>query len=117
MVVVSLILWFTHLGQIWLFTIALSAPVPFAACASLTALALLAGQVPFTIAGVGTRDVALVILLSRYMPSHVAAALGLLMSTRNFLPPLIGIPMMTPLLSAIAGEARQWRNESTSPSC
>jgi uncharacterized membrane protein YbhN (UPF0104 family) len=110
----SLLLWLAHMVQIWLFTFALSAPVPFAACASLGALALLAGQLPLTFAGVGARDVALVVLLSAYMPPESAAAMGILMSTRNFLPPLMGMPMMTTYLSSAVGEARQWRSESTS---
>jgi len=36
--------------------------------------ALLAGQMPLTIAGLGTRDVALVVLMSRYMAPETAAA-------------------------------------------
>ena len=105
----SLLLWFTHLFQIWLFTVTLSAPIPFVACASLAALALMAGQVPLTIAGLGTRDVALVVLLARYMAPGTAAAMGILVASRNLIPPLIGMPMMRPYLSSVVGEARRWR--------
>jgi uncharacterized protein (TIRG00374 family) len=105
----SLLLWLSHLFQIWLFTIALSLSVPFTVCASLSAIALMAGQLPLTLAGLGTRDVALVVLLAPYMAPESAAAMGVLISTRNFLPPLIGMPLMRPYLASVVDEARRWR--------
>lgn len=105
----SLFLWFVHLVQIWLFTITLDAEVPFTICASLTAVALMAGQLPFTIAGLGTRDVVLVLLLAPYMPAESAAAMGVLIATRAIVPPLIGLPLMWPYLSSAVGDARRWR--------
>jgi uncharacterized membrane protein YbhN (UPF0104 family) len=105
----SLLLWLAHLFQIWLFTVTLSLQVPFTVCASLSAVALMAGQLPLTIAGLGTRDVALVVLLAPYMAPESAAAMGVLISTRNFLPPLIGIPLMRPYLASVVDEARRWR--------
>ncbi|OFW00849.1 MAG: hypothetical protein A3I61_12590 [Acidobacteria bacterium RIFCSPLOWO2_02_FULL_68_18] len=104
----SLFLWLVHLVQIWLFTVTLSVDVPFTIVASLSAVALMAGQLPFTIAGLGTRDVVLVLLLSRYVPSEPAAAMGVLISTRNLLPPLLGLPVMWPYLSLAVGDARKW---------
>jgi hypothetical protein len=105
----SLLLWLAHLFQIWLFTVALSLSIPFTVCASLSAIALMAGQLPMTLAGLGTRDVALVVLLAAYMSPESAAAMGVLISTRNFLPPLIGIPLMRPYLASVVDEARRWR--------
>ena len=105
----SLLLWFAHVFQIWMFTVALSVPVPVEACASLAALALMAGQLPLTFAGLGTRDVALVVLLSPYMAQESAAAMGVLVATRNFLPPLIGLPIVGPYVSTVVDEARRWR--------
>lgn len=96
----SLLLWLTHLFQIWLFTIALGVPVAFTVCASLSAVALMAGLVPITIAGLGTRDVALVVLLARYMAPESAAAMGILIATRALVPALLGVPLMWPYLSA-----------------
>jgi len=107
----SLLIWIAHLFQIWMFTVALSADLPLTVCMSLSALALMAGQLPLTIAGLGTRDVALVVLLSGYMRPESAAALGILISTRNLLPPLLGVPVMKPYLSSVLGEARRWRSE------
>jgi glycosyltransferase 2 family protein len=108
----SLALWLTHLIQIWLFTLALSMPVPFLVCASLSALALMAGQVPFTFAGVGVRDVVLVVLLAGYMLPESAAAMGVLVSTRNLLPPLMGLPIMRPYLTSAVEDARRWRQKT-----
>lgn len=108
----SLLLWLAHLFQIWLFTIALSLDVPFTVCASLSAIALMAGQLPLTVAGLGTRDVALVVLLAAYMAPESAAAMGVLISTRNFLPPLIGVPFMRPYLASVVDEARRWRRKT-----
>ncbi len=110
-VLFSPLLWLAHLCQIWLFTVALSAPVPFAICASLAAIALMAGQVPFTVAGLGTRDVALVVLLSRYIGPESAAALGILTATRNLLPPLLGLPMMWPYFASVAEDVRRSRTD------
>lgn len=111
LVAFSPFLWLTHLFQIWLFTVALSVPVPFTICASLAAIALMAGQIPFTFAGVGTRDVALVVLLSRYMSAESAGALGILTATRNLLPPLLGLPMMAPYLASVAEGVRRPRTD------
>jgi glycosyltransferase 2 family protein len=105
----SLALWLTHLIQIWLFTLALSASVPFTVAASLSAVALMAGQVPFTFAGLGARDVVLVVLLASYMTPESAAAMGVLIATRNFLPPLMGLPIVRPYLSSAVADARRWR--------
>jgi uncharacterized protein (TIRG00374 family) len=108
-VLFSLLLWLAHLFQIWMFTFALSVPIPFSVCASLAAIVLMAGQLPLTFAGLGTRDLALVVLLSPYMAPELAAAMGVLIATRNFLPPLIGAPMMRPYLSTVVADARRWR--------
>jgi uncharacterized membrane protein YbhN (UPF0104 family) len=112
-VLFTLVLWFAHLFQIWLFTVTLATPVPFAICASFAALALIAGQLPFTLAGLGVRDVALVALLSGYMTPAHAAALGVLIATRTIVPPLLGMPLMRPYLATAVQEARRWRRETS----
>lgn len=110
-VLFSPLLWLAHLFQIWMFTVALEVDLPFTICASLAAIALMAGQIPFTFAGLGTRDVALVVLLSRYIGSESAAALGILTATRNLLPPLLGLPMMWPYFAAVAEDVRRSRTD------
>jgi hypothetical protein len=89
--------------------VALSVSIPFTVSASLSAVALMAGQIPLTFAGLGARDVALVVLLARYMTPEMAAAMGLLISTRGLLPPLLGLPVMRPYLSSTIDDARTWR--------
>ena len=112
----SLLLWSVHLTQIWMFTVTLSAPIPIMICASLSALALMAGQVPFTIAGLGTRDVALVVLLAGYMAPESAAAMGVLIATRGLLPPVFGAPIMRPYLESVVTDAQRWRRRMEQPS-
>ena len=108
-VLLSLALWLGHLSQIWLFTVALAADVPFWVSASLSAVALMAGQLPFTLAGIGARDLALVVLMANYMPPEMAAAMGLLIATRGLVPALLGVPLMWPYLSSMLRDTRRWR--------
>ena len=105
----SMALWLAHLTQIWMFTIALSVQMPYWACVSLTAVALMAGQIPLTVAGIGARDVALVVLLAGYMPLESAAAMGVLIASRNLLPPVLGAPFMRSYLSTVVADARRWQ--------
>ena len=112
-VLFSLALWLAHLFQLWLFTVALSLRITFTVSASLSAVALMVGQLPFTFAGLGARDVALVVLLARYSTPEVAAAMGVLISTRSLLPPLLGMPIMRPYLSSAVQDARAWRRKVT----
>ncbi len=90
----SIVLWFFHLAQIWAFAHALLAPVPFVANLALAPLVILAGLLPFTLAGVGTRDAAIIVLYAPYMPPAVAAGLGILCTMRYVIPALMGIPFI-----------------------
>ena len=108
----SLMLWLTHLVQIWLFTFALSARLPFTVVTSLSAVALMAGQIPFTFAGLGARDVLLVVLLGRYLTRESAAAMGVLISTRGLLPPLMGVGFLRRYLSSAVEDAQRWRQKN-----
>lgn len=82
--------------------------IPFTVSASLSAVALMVGQLPFTFAGLGSRDVALVVLLARSSTPELAAAMGVLMTTWALLPPLMGLPIMRPYLSSAVEDARVW---------
>jgi uncharacterized protein (TIRG00374 family) len=88
----SLFIWFLHLLQIWMFILALNASAPFIANLALSPLAILAGLLPLTFAGVGTRDAALVFLYAPYFPGATAAALGILCTARYLLPAAGGLP-------------------------
>ncbi len=97
----SIIIWFGHLLQIWFFTLTLKAWVPFLAHLALAPLAILAGLLPLTFAGVGTRDAALIAFYQPYMNAPTAAALGLLCTSRYLLPALGGIPFLGQYLTTI----------------
>lgn len=97
----SLFIWFLHLLQIWFFILALNNWVPFLSSLALSPLAILAGLLPLTFAGVGTRDAALVIFYEPYFNATVAAALGLLCTARYFLPALGGLPFLGQYLTTV----------------
>ena len=88
----SIFIWFLHLLQIWMFILALNAWVPFLTNLALSPLAILAGLMPLTFAGVGTRDAALVLFYGPYFNAPTAAALGLLCTARYVLPAIGGLP-------------------------
>ena len=88
----SVAIWFLHLLQIWMFILALRAFTPFLANLALSPLAIFAGLLPLTFAGVGTRDAALVFFYAPYFDAPTAAALGLLCTARYILPALGGLP-------------------------
>jgi uncharacterized protein (TIRG00374 family) len=92
-VCVSLGLWFVHLLQIWLFMVALRQSCPFTHSLGLTALSIFVGLIPITLAGIGTRDAALIFFYGAYMPKEAAAAVGLLCTCRYIMPAIGGLPV------------------------
>jgi uncharacterized protein (TIRG00374 family) len=92
---ISAALWFFHLLQIWMFTLALGAEVPVLDNMALAALGILAGLLPLTFAGVGTRDAAVIYLYAPFMNSGAAAVLGLLCTSRYLMPALVGVPFLS----------------------
>jgi len=90
----SIFIWFLHLLQIWFFILALNAWAPFLTNLALSPLAILAGLLPLTFAGVGTRDAALIAFYQPYFAAPVGAALGLLCTSRYFLPAVGGLPFL-----------------------
>ena len=106
----SVVIWFGHLLQIWFFTFALKQVVPLLAHLALAPLAILAGLLPLTFAGVGTRDAALIAFYQPYMNAPTAAALGLLCTSRYLLPALGGLPFLGQYLTTI----KKMRNQNKS---
>lgn len=102
----SVLIWFLHLFQIWLFILALRASVPLLTSLGLTPLALMIGLLPFTFAGIGTRDAALILLYAPYFDSATGAALGLLCTLRYLLPGLFGLPFLSLFLGFQEAPAR-----------
>lgn len=105
----SLVIWFLHLVQIWLFIIALRAWVPLLANLALAPLAILAGLVPLTFAGVGTRDGALIFFYQPYFDAATGAALGLLCTSRYLLPAIGGLPFFNQYFLALQQRSEQNR--------
>lgn len=97
----SIFIWFLHLLQIWLFILALNAWVPFLTNLALSPLAILAGLLPLTFAGVGTRDAALILFYQPYFNAATAAALGVLCTSRYFLPAIGGLPFLGQYLATV----------------
>jgi uncharacterized protein (TIRG00374 family) len=99
----SVFLWSLHLLQIWFFILALRAWAPFLANLALSPLAILAGLLPLTFAGVGTRDAALIFFYKPFFNAPVAAALGLLCTSRYLLPAIGGLPFLGQYLATVQG--------------
>ncbi|MEM9770791.1 MAG: lysylphosphatidylglycerol synthase transmembrane domain-containing protein [Cyanobacteria bacterium P01_D01_bin.73] len=97
----SIGIWFLHLLQIWFFILALKAWTPFLANLALSPLAILAGLLPLTFAGVGTRDAALIAFYAPYFPAATGAALGLLCTSRYLMPAIGGLPFLQEYLSTL----------------
>jgi uncharacterized protein (TIRG00374 family) len=102
----SVFIWFLHLLQVWMFLLALRATVPFLANLALAPLAILAGLLPLTLAGIGTRDAALILFYRPYFDAPTAAALGILCTMRYVLPALGGMPFAPRYLRSL-GSARK----------
>jgi uncharacterized membrane protein YbhN (UPF0104 family) len=106
----SVFIWFLHLLQIWLFILALRAWIDFTANLAISPLAILAGLLPLGLAGVGTRDGALILLYTPYLTKQLgdpakavgtAVALGLLCTARYVLPALGGLPFVAGYLRKV----------------
>jgi uncharacterized protein (TIRG00374 family) len=90
---VSLAIWGGHLAQFWLFAQGLGA-VPFLDNMAFATLAILAGLLPFTMAGIGTRDAAILFLYAPFIGAGGAAVLGVLATLRYLIPAIAGLPFM-----------------------
>lgn len=97
----SILIWLLHLIQIWFFIIALRPWVPLLTNLALAPLAILAGILPMTFAGIGTRDVALIELYHPFFSKPTAIALGILCTARYLLPAIAGLPFLSNYLSLI----------------
>ena len=102
----SILIWFFHLFQIWLFILALNAWTPFLTNLALSPLAILAGLLPLTFAGVGTRDAAIILFYQPYFNAPTGAALGLLCTSRYLLPALGGLPFLGQYLTMMKNADR-----------
>jgi len=93
-VALSLAIWAGHLIQFWFFALAFGT-VPVIGSMAAATLSVLAGLLPFTMAGVGTRDAAIVLFYSPWLDPGACAMLGILATLRYVLPALAGLPFMS----------------------
>ncbi|MGF1539161.1 MAG: lysylphosphatidylglycerol synthase transmembrane domain-containing protein [Pleurocapsa sp.] len=100
-ILTSIFIWFLHLLQIWLFIIALKAYAPFMISLALSPLSILAGLLPLTFAGIGTRDAAIIYFYRDYLNEATGAALGLMCTSRYFIPAFIGLPFLGQMLATV----------------
>ena len=75
--------------------------MPLLSSLGLSSLAILAGLVPLTLAGVGTRDAAAIYLFAPFMAAPAGAALGLMLTLRYVLPGLAGLPFLAEYIDVL----------------
>ncbi|MDJ0619811.1 MAG: lysylphosphatidylglycerol synthase transmembrane domain-containing protein [Calothrix sp. MO_192.B10] len=98
---ISILISFGHILQIWLLILALQAWTPFLTHIALCQLSILAGLLPLTFAGAGTRDAAIITFYQPYLNESTAAALGLLCTSRYLLLAIGGLPFLGQYLTTI----------------
>jgi uncharacterized protein (TIRG00374 family) len=91
-ILLSLFAWFLHLTQFFFLFRTMNSTVDIGSIYTLVPIAIFAGLVPFTVAGIGTRDAALLALFSGMETPSVLIAIGALSSLRYFVPSLLGLP-------------------------
>ena len=102
--VLSIVLWGAHLLQFWFFTRAVGGMVPLLDNMAFATLSILVGLLPFTLAGIGSRDVAIVYFFAPYLAPGAGAFLGILATLRYVLPAIAGVPFLGDLAKAAASE-------------
>lgn len=90
----SFAIWLLHLLQIYCFFRCVGAPVSLVNVLALMPIAIFAGLLPLTIAGVGTRDWAIVAVFAGMAAPAVLVAAGLFVSLRYVVPALAGLPFV-----------------------
>ncbi len=96
---ISVALWALHLIQIYFFFRTLGAGVNLVEIFGLVPAAILIGLIPITLGGMGTRDAALIYLFSSRFGYDTMAGIGLLVSTRYWVPSLVGLPFLRAYVS------------------
>lgn len=90
----SLGTWCAHLVGVWMFIRSLGAGVPLLDSLALTPLAILAGLLPLTFAGIGARDAAIIFFYRAYLTAPEAAAVGIYLTARYAIFALAGLPFL-----------------------
>ena len=105
-ILLSVVIWGAHLLQFWLFSRALGAAIPLLENAAFATLSILVGLLPFTFAGIGTRDAAIVFFYGAYLSPGQGALLGILATLRYVLPAIAGAPFVADFAGLAGGAGR-----------
>jgi uncharacterized membrane protein YbhN (UPF0104 family) len=65
--------------------------------------AIVVGLLPITVAGLGTRDVAMIVLFAPWAPAEMMAGIALLSHLRYILPGLAGLVSVRQFLAETSG--------------
>lgn len=97
-ILLSVFLWFLHMTQIYFFFLSLNYFAPLKLVFGLVPIAIFIGLIPITLAGMGTRDGALILLFAPYAPASLMAGVGILCSTRYWILSIVGLPFLNNLV-------------------
>ena len=92
--VLSLTLWAVHVFQFYCFFQALGFQGPAITILAYVPAAIFIGLLPVSVAGIGTRDLALIAFFTPLASAELAAGVAILSHLRYILPALVGIPFM-----------------------
>jgi glycosyltransferase 2 family protein len=99
--------WLASVIQAWLFYRSLGTAMPFARVLAALPAAIFVGLVPITIAGMGTRDSALIRLLAVQAAPEVSLGVGMLYSLFGYwLPGLVGLPFLRSALRGLPSKSK-----------
>ena len=104
-IALSLTLWLVHLWQFWFFTRSVGGAIPMIDNMAFATMSILIGLLPFTVAGIGSRDAAIVVFYSAYLSPGAAAFVGILATLRYVLPAIAGLPFVGGFVAAMT----KWR--------
>ena len=95
---ITIIFWMVHTSHVVLFFFMLGLNVPILMAATSMLCAIFVGLLPITIAGIGTRDLAIVYLFHGVITYSEAISIGMLTTFRYILSALIGLPFFVQLM-------------------
>lgn len=99
-IIVTSLNWLLSFYQTWVCYFALNTDVPLPWIIAALPVAIFAGLLPITPAGMGTRDSAVMMLFSQYAPAEINLSIGILYSIYGYwLLSLLGIPFMRSALN------------------
>lgn len=107
----SMVLWGLHVIQFYFMALATQSSLGIGEIFAFIPVGILVGLLPFTVAGVGTRDAAFLYLFSSHETSSRIVLLGLFATIRYLVPGIAGIPFISRFFSASQIQA-QAKNES-----